>query len=253
MALESSGEISLGGTTTNRSVNVELGKSQNAEISMDDAKVRLLTSTSTGNQLVLPTGFHGKTYTAPSIGSWPTGALAQKHPLFWGNRSYTNATFAQVIMTLGFFHDASNDRVAFRYYTSDSGQASSYTTAYINYTPSDSLDNATFQAKAVYSTTASGNASGNYVTTNNPDSFTPSSGTWTNISKSGYTPTFTWDVTVGGSATGTRTISGQIQFFVRAVFDGDNIPDATGISSNNMFVSISATRGTSGGGGGGGL
>ena len=60
MALNSSGPISLGGSTTGQSVNLELAQGATATISFNDASVRTLTATSVGTTLVLPGGFYGK-------------------------------------------------------------------------------------------------------------------------------------------------------------------------------------------------
>lgn len=59
MALNSSGPISLGGSTSGQSVNLELGKSATAQISMNDAAVRTLTGKSSG-AVIMPTDFYGK-------------------------------------------------------------------------------------------------------------------------------------------------------------------------------------------------
>lgn len=60
MTLNSSGPISLGGSTAGQSVNLELGQSATAQISFNDANVRTLTGTSSGSTLVMPTNFYGK-------------------------------------------------------------------------------------------------------------------------------------------------------------------------------------------------
>lgn len=58
MALNSSGPISLGGSTSGQSVNLELSKSATAQISMNDAAVRTLTGKSSG-AVIMPTDFYG--------------------------------------------------------------------------------------------------------------------------------------------------------------------------------------------------
>lgn len=67
MTLAASGAISLGGSVTDRSVNVELGKSATAQISLNDADVRTLTGTSSGTQISLPSNFWGKSNDVISI------------------------------------------------------------------------------------------------------------------------------------------------------------------------------------------
>jgi len=60
MTLNASGPISLGGSTSGQSVNLELGQSATAQISFNDANVRTLTATTAGTALVMPTNFYGK-------------------------------------------------------------------------------------------------------------------------------------------------------------------------------------------------
>lgn len=67
MTLNSSGPISLGGSTAGQSVNLELGQSATAQISFNDAAVRTLTGTTSGTALVMPTNFYGKSSVVISI------------------------------------------------------------------------------------------------------------------------------------------------------------------------------------------
>jgi hypothetical protein len=62
MTLNATGPISLGGATTGQSVNLEVGNTATTQISFNDAKVRSLTGTSSGSQLVMPTQFYGTSY-----------------------------------------------------------------------------------------------------------------------------------------------------------------------------------------------
>jgi hypothetical protein len=62
MALNSSGPISLGGSTTGQSVKLEVQNSATATISFNDSKVRTLTGTSADSTLVMPTNFYGTSY-----------------------------------------------------------------------------------------------------------------------------------------------------------------------------------------------
>ena len=59
MTLAASGEISLGGSVTNRSVNLELSQGASAQISMNDTNVRSLAGVPSG-AIVLPTNFYNK-------------------------------------------------------------------------------------------------------------------------------------------------------------------------------------------------
>ena len=59
MALNGSGPISLGGATTGQSINLELGQSATAQVSLNDANVRSLAGVPSG-AIVVPTDFYGK-------------------------------------------------------------------------------------------------------------------------------------------------------------------------------------------------
>jgi hypothetical protein len=59
MTLNSSGPISLGGTGTNASINLELSQSATAQISMNDTNVRTLAGVASG-AIIMPTNFYGK-------------------------------------------------------------------------------------------------------------------------------------------------------------------------------------------------
>ena len=58
MALVSSGTISIGGTTTNRSINLELGRSATATSSLNETALRTLAGVSSGT--ISLSDFHGK-------------------------------------------------------------------------------------------------------------------------------------------------------------------------------------------------
>lgn len=75
MALNSSGQISLGSGSIGQSVNSELGKSQTAEISMNDADVRTLAQKTGFQQTISFEDFWGKPISptpTPSISITPT-------------------------------------------------------------------------------------------------------------------------------------------------------------------------------------
>jgi hypothetical protein len=59
MALNTSGPISLGGTTTGQSIAVELGGAGTSQISLNDTNVRSLAGVSSGT-IIVPTNFYGK-------------------------------------------------------------------------------------------------------------------------------------------------------------------------------------------------
>lgn len=62
MTLAATGALSLGGSITNRSVNLELGQSATAQISMNDANVRTLAGVPSG-AITLTTDFYNKSNT----------------------------------------------------------------------------------------------------------------------------------------------------------------------------------------------
>tara|TARA_B100001057_G_C22747372_1_gene910293 strand:+ start:195 stop:782 length:588 start_codon:yes stop_codon:yes gene_type:complete len=62
MTLASSGQMSIGGTTTNRSINVELGRSATATSSLGETDLRTLAGVSSG--AISITNFYGKTHSS---------------------------------------------------------------------------------------------------------------------------------------------------------------------------------------------
>jgi len=66
MALNGSGPISLGGSTSGQSINLELGQSATAQISLNDTAVRDLAEVSSG-AIVVPTDFYGKSSVTVSL------------------------------------------------------------------------------------------------------------------------------------------------------------------------------------------
>ena len=59
MALNNSGPISLGGSTSGQSIALEIGQSATAQISLNDANVRTLAGVASG-AIIMPTNFYGK-------------------------------------------------------------------------------------------------------------------------------------------------------------------------------------------------
>jgi hypothetical protein len=59
MTLNSSGPISLGGSTTGQSINLELSQSATAQVSLNDTNVRSLAGVASG-AIIIPTNFYGK-------------------------------------------------------------------------------------------------------------------------------------------------------------------------------------------------
>ena len=239
--------------TTNISLNaihVEVGGTSGTTVSLNDADVRGIgapDSTYAGGD-----GINTTSGTTISIGefrnaqdvSLNTWALAgpATAPSPWGSQSYNNATFAQVGCNYAQKVDTANDRLEHRFTTFNSGAAAVYSYAYQGYV---GLDSATFEAKAVYSTSTSGFV-GTASTTG------PTTNTWTTVSTSTYSPLWQWTCTVS-SGSGTRSLTGNVTFYMRASLSGTYYPNSTGYDSGSKFISLSATRGTAGPGGGGGV
>jgi hypothetical protein len=59
MTLNASGPISLGGSTTGQSINLELSQGATAQVSLNDTNVRTLAGVASG-AIIVPTNFYGK-------------------------------------------------------------------------------------------------------------------------------------------------------------------------------------------------
>jgi hypothetical protein len=268
MTIESSGAISLGTTAgTNRSISGELGGTQPHALSeyyrdgsYSDGISISASSTS------IPTGsWNGFTYTdeikfsdfygvaAPETGNlsntWFT-SLGPLPPFSWANESYTSTTNPQVGANVAFQNDQTNDRIAMRYSTFNSGSPQTFSYAYISYT---GYATETFRAKCQYSVTAGGFNSSN---AENPSSFSPASNTYANISTSSYSPQWQWIAEATSSATtctlsassGTSASDDRPYWTVANSTETDTVsgPESTfsGTTTYGASVSLSATYGT---------
>jgi hypothetical protein len=68
VALNASGPISLGGSTAGESINLELGQSATAQVSLNDTNVRSLAGVPSG-AIIMPTNFYGKSTMSVSANS----------------------------------------------------------------------------------------------------------------------------------------------------------------------------------------
>ena len=66
MALNSSGPISLAGTTAGQSIEIENGGNGTTQISLNDSAVRTLAGVASG-QITMPTDFYGKSNSTPIV------------------------------------------------------------------------------------------------------------------------------------------------------------------------------------------
>jgi hypothetical protein len=232
--------------TTNISLNaihVEVGGTSGTTVSLNDADVRGIgapDSTYDGGDGINTTS--GTTISIgefrnaqdASLNTWALSGISTA-PSPWGFQSYTSSFYAQVGCNYAQKVDTANDRLEHRFTTFNSGAAAVFSYAYQGYV---GLDSATFEAKAVYSTTTSGQA-GTASTSG------PTTNTWTTVSTSTYSPQWQWLATVS-SGSGTRYVNGSVTFYMRASLGGTYYPNSTGYDSGSKTISLSATRGTQG-------
>lgn len=231
--------------TTNLSLNaihVEVGGTSGTTVSLNDADVRGIgapDSTYDGGD-----GINTTSGTTISIGefrnaqdvslnTWALSGISTA-PDPWGSQSYTSSFYAQTGCNYAQKVDTANDRLEHRFTTFNSGAVSLFSYAYQGYV---GLDSATFEAKAVYSTTTSG--AGSATTTG------PATNTWTTVSTSTYSPLWQWTAQVT-SGSGTRYLSGTVTFYMRASLGGTYYPSSSGYNSGTKYISLTATRGTQG-------
>ena len=100
MTLNSSGPISLGGSTSGQSINLELGQGASTQVSLNDANVRTLAGVASG-QISMPANFWGKsTSTSVTVmlagggGPSATGGYAYGVGGGGGGRLLTSSAFA---------------------------------------------------------------------------------------------------------------------------------------------------------------
>lgn len=93
--LNSSGQISMGGTTSGQSIALELEYPPLASSTINDSFVRKLTATSTNTTIVLPTSFHSKSFDSLPRTLWSFG-----NPLYTGlNESIIRSNPTQITGT----------------------------------------------------------------------------------------------------------------------------------------------------------
>ena len=97
MTLAASGPLSMGGSTANRSVNLELSQAATAQISLNDANVRALAGVPSG-AIVLATDFYGKPVVVTETQTVTVGTFSFKGLVQYGFNqgvcgSITDGTF----------------------------------------------------------------------------------------------------------------------------------------------------------------
>ena len=260
MTIESSGAISLGTTAgTDRSISGELGGTQPHALSeyyrdgsySDGISISASSTSIPASGEIKFSDFYG--VAAPETGNlsntWFT-SFGPLPPFSWANESYTSTTNPQVGANVAFQNDQTNDRIALRYSTFNSGSPQTFNYAYISYT---GYATETFRAKCQYSVTAGGFNSSN---AENPSSFSPASNTYANISTSSYSPQWQWIVEATSSATtctlaassGTSASDDRPYWTVANSTETDTVsgPETTfsGTTTYGSSVSLSATYGT---------
>lgn len=220
---------------------------------VDDSSGGDISGTPDGNAPYGIAEFHGyssASFPDSNVGSsnwFESGApLSQEVPTFtWGNVTRTGPeTSVQVSCQVGFKNDTSNSRIAMQEGNGNSGSGTSLSLHYVGYTGHSST---TFQAKCTYTTPSGGTTMG--VTKQSPASYSPASGTYTNISTSNFSPLWLWSITNTGFSPATISSSSPHPIWhVRAGTSGTPI-DGPGTGN---AISLSAQRGSSGGPGGGG-
>jgi hypothetical protein len=171
VTLNPSGPISLGGTGTNASINLELGLSATAQISLNDTAVRTLAGVASG-AIIVPTDFYNKSVNASY--SLTTGSATYNYGfgLFLyaygysnspsGTGSYTPTTFGSI--TPSTFNSATIKAIYSTGFASN--QALYY---YIIF--SGSRGTGFFNTLTINGTLVSGSLSSSYNGTNNETTF----------------------------------------------------------------------------------
>lgn len=232
-------DIPTSGAISLNQMHTEVGGTSGTTASINDADIRGLIGKASEATMSFNEWYGAS---AVTLGTWPLSGI-RTVPDPWGFKSYTNSSFAQVGCNYAQKVDTANDRLEHRFSTFDSSAVSIFSYGYQSYT---GLDSATFEAKAVYSVSSSGTVG----SVDNPASYSPATNTWTTVSTSTYSPVWQWSVSVN-SGSGTRSLSGNVTFYMRASLGGTYYPSSSGYNSGSKNISLSATRGTAGPGGGG--
>lgn len=159
MTLASSGEMSIGGTTANRSINVELGRSATATSSLGETDLRTLAGVSSG--AISLTDFYGKTH---SSSLWQT-------TLTIGTTVFAGQTFRGFSPTInGGFGSASDtscdlysNTPSFSFYDTNNGN----TFFFIHDNTGTPTDNAGWTTLTMTKTTSAGSTSTSSVNRTN--------------------------------------------------------------------------------------
>jgi len=233
-------DIPTSGAISLNQMHTEAGGTSGTTASINDADIRALIGKASGATMSFNEWYGASSAAFPGSGedSWFTNGFSDLPTSQQFSQSITNATYAAAGCTSAYQNDTANDRIASRTSGYTSAAAQVYTYDYIGY---DGHASTTFQAKCDYSVSSSGFVG----SVQNPASYSPATGVWTNISTSSYSPMWLWEASVSSPSTGTRSLSSlsgtNPDFSVRAGSSG------SGISGTARSLSLSANRGTSGG------
>jgi len=170
VTLNASGPISLGGTGTNASINLELGLSATAQISLNDAAVRTLAGVASG-AIIVPTDFYGKSTNTSYALTTGSATFNFTYGILYaygysnspsGTGFYTPTTFGSI--TPSTFNSATIKAIYSAGFASN--QASYY---YIIF--SGSRGTGFFNTLTINGTLVSGSLSSSYNGTNNETTF----------------------------------------------------------------------------------
>jgi hypothetical protein len=251
MTLASSGIISIGGSTSNRSINLELGRSATATSNLNETSLRDLADVSSGS--ISLDDFYGKSAWEATgneaIGTWPVVFGSLTHPSPWGVKSQTRSTIAEVTAIVQFKVDETNNRIIMQYDTEDNQSPISFAEAYITYTDLDISQSSTWEVLADWNYTWTPGTGSNAATITEPSSSFDNA--YRTLNTSNYIG-YTWKVTANsGNETGTISSAfGQnegVIFYLRNTDGGGTVRT---VNSGWKAINLSATRGTTSGPGG---
>jgi hypothetical protein len=96
MALVTSGEISIGGSTTNRSINLELGRSATATSSLGETALRNLAGVSSG--AISLSSFYGKSSLAAVLNAYGGSTTIDLYDYYFNSYSYYAESFTKIVL-----------------------------------------------------------------------------------------------------------------------------------------------------------
>ena len=96
MPLVSSGEISIGGSTTNRSINLELGRSATATSSLGETALRNLAGVSSG--AISLSSFYGKSSLAAVLNAYGGATTIELYDYYFNSYAYYAESFVKIVL-----------------------------------------------------------------------------------------------------------------------------------------------------------